>query len=145
MKFYLLLSKRNLIIITFLFIIAILIWGWVGSFGGAEKNGSTNALRVNYIKHLGYSVDDNSVTCKNITIPQKFNDVYTNYNKLQKKAGFDLSRYRGRSADIYTYPLLSEGGRELHLIVQNGVIIGGDISETAFGGEMLPLTKNKIR
>ena len=145
MKFYLLLSKRNLIIITFLFIIAILIWGWIGSYGRAEKNGSTNALRVDYIKHLGYSVDDSAVICKNITIPQKFGDVYINYNKLQKKAGFDLSRYRGRAAQIYTYPFLSDEGMELHLIVQNGVIIGGDICETAFGGEMLPLTKNKIR
>ena len=57
-------------------------------------DGSTNAKRINFISRLGYEVDENSVKSKDITIPMNFSDVYTEYNKLQKKAGFDLYKNR---------------------------------------------------
>ena len=46
--------------------------------------------------------------------------------------------HKGEKAVVYTYAL-SGSDKNLHLIVANGIIIGGDIAEIEFGGEMLPL------
>lgn len=142
MKFFLLLSKRNLIIITSLAVIILLIWGGVCSAAANRVDGSTNAQRMAYIKRLGYSVDDSAASCKNITVPGEFSDVYSQYNKLQKEAGFDLSRYKGRKAQVFTYPFSYNSDMELHLIVCDGVIIGGDTASVKLGGEMKPLVSN---
>ena len=100
-------------------------------------DGSTNQNRVEYLESIGISAKELNVFSKEITIPQEFSDVYNNYNKLQNKAGFDLSEYKGKKATLYTYPMY--GTTEIHVIVHNGVIIGGDIASVEFGGEMKPL------
>lgn len=139
MKFYLLLSKRNLTVFAALVIIAFLIVGKIHSARLSALDGSTNAKRINFISRLGYEVDENSVKSKDITIPMNFGDVYTEYNKLQKKAGFDLYKNRGKNATVFTYVLLYKEDTELHLIICDGEIIGGDIASVKLNGEMRPL------
>ena len=139
MKFYLLLSKRNLTVFAALVIIAFLIVGKIHSARLSALDGSTNAKRINFISRLGYEVDENSVKSKDITIPMNFGDVYTEYNKLQKKAGFDLYKNRGKNATVFTYTLLYKEDTELHLIICDGEIIGGDIASVKLNGEMKPL------
>ena len=139
MKFYLLLSKRNLAVFAALVIIAFLIVGKIHSARLSALDGSTNAKRINFISRLGYEVDENSVKSKDITIPMNFGDVYTEYNKLQKKAGFDLYKNRGKNATVFTYTLLYKEDTELHLIICDGEIIGGDIASVKLNGEMKPL------
>lgn len=139
MKFYLLLSKRNLTVFAALVIIAFLIVGKIHSARLSALDGSTNAKRINFISRLGYEVDENSVKSKDITIPMNFGDVYTEYNKLQKKAGFDLYKNRGKNATVFTYVLLYKEDTELHLIICDGEIIGGDIASVKLNGEMKPL------
>ena len=139
MKFYLLLSKRNLIVFAALLIIVFLIIGKIHSARLSALDGSTNAKRINYISRLGYEADENSVESKDITVPEEFGDVYTEYNKLQKKAGFDLFDHRGKSATVFTYTLLYKEDTQLHLIVCEGEIIGGDVASVKLNGEMKPL------
>ena len=79
------------------------------------------------------------VSSKEITIPQEFEDIYNKYNALQQEAGFDLSEFKGKKATLYTYPLY--GTTEVHIIVCDGIIIGGDIADIRFGCEMKPLVK----
>ena len=142
MKFFLTLSKKHLAIILAAIIIALIILGQFVTAKGSKINGSTNALRVQYIKSLKLEPDDSNVSSKVIVIPEKFSKVYKEYNQLQKKAGFDLNRYKGKSATVYTYPL-SGSENLLHLIVCEGRIIGGDIAETKIDGEMKPLVTLK--
>ncbi|MBR5721744.1 MAG: DUF4830 domain-containing protein [Clostridia bacterium] len=113
-------------------------------------NGKTNAQRVSYIKALSLTPDEDGAESKNVTIPLVFSTVYENYNELQKKAGYDLTAYKGAEAVIYTYPvgkIKSDNNDEyyVNLIVYNGRIIGGDISSRNFYGEMLPLIKKEWR
>ena len=139
MKFYLLLSKRNLLIFIALLLIIFFIAGNIYSSKLSVLDGSTNAKRVNFIARLGYEIDENSVKTKDVTIPTDFGDVYNEYNKLQKKAGFDLYDYKGKTVKVFTYTLLYREDTELHLIVYEGRIIGGDIASVMLGGEMKPL------
>ena len=56
-------------------------------------------------------------------------------------AGFDLSDYKGKKATLYIYPVYET--TEVHLIVYEGVIIGGDISDIRYGEKMKPLDNKK--
>ncbi len=137
MKLFVILNRKNLAIILCSLIIAFLLMGEFLSVGKSEIDGSTNALRVEYLKSLKIEPDDSEVFSKNIIIPQEFDEVYKQYNAIQKKAGFDLSRYKGKEATVYTYLLSAD--KEIHLIVMDGVIIGGDIASVKLNGEMKPL------
>ena len=139
MKFFITLTKRHLIIITALIIIALLVSGSVYSAKTNRIDGSTNALRVAFVKSLGYDIDETAVYTKEITIPQKFGKVYKNYNELQKAAGFDLSDHKGKKATLYCYKLSFDEQTVVNLLVADGQIIGGDVANVRLDGEMKPL------
>ena len=106
--------------------------------------GETVTDRVTYAKSLGYSIQEESETKKDIVIPSVFSDVYENYNALQKNSGFDLSAYKGEQAEVYTYPVTNhpEGdGVMMNIIVCKGRIIGGDICSAEYDGFMTGLVR----
>lgn len=138
MKFFITLSKKSLAIILAAVIIAFILTAQIFSAKVQRIDGSTNEIRVQYLKSLKLDVDDSAVTSKEITVPQEFGKVYENYNTLQKKAGFDLTKYKGKAATVYTYAL-SGSEKQIHLIVCGGEIIGGDIADVKIDGEMKPL------
>lgn len=138
MKFFITLSKKTLAVILATVIIFIILAGQIISADLNGIDGSTNAKRMSYLKGIGLNADDSNTTHKNILIPENFNDVYSNYNALQKEAGFDLTDFKGKSATLHTYSLNSE--YDIHLIVYKDRIIGGDIAALNINGEMKPLT-----
>lgn len=141
MRLFVTFSKKSLAIALAVLVVGVIITGEVYSVKCSRIDGSTNAKRVEYLRSLNINVDDTNVTQKETVIPTDFGDVYTEYNKLQKKAGFDLSRYKGKSVTVYTY-FLNET-REVHLIVHEGAVIGGDIADVRLDGEMKPLVSTK--
>lgn len=96
----------------------------------------TNAEREQYLTSLGWEFNT-ECTEKQIIIPQEFNDTYQQYNEIQKAQGFDLEKYRGRTAMVYTYNITNYEGYEnrdcifANLIVCDGVLIGGDVCSTS--------------
>ena len=139
MKVFITLTKKKLCLIFAVTVIAIIITGQAMSLDLNKIDGSTNALRAAYIKSLDLSVDDSDVTFKKTLIPESFNDIYKKYNSIQRQAGFDLSQYKGKSVEVYTYSLFSPADYKVHLIVCDNVIIGGDVASVKLEGEMLPL------
>ena len=111
-----------------------------------EIPASSTAERMAYAKRLGYSVNEYTETAKSVVIPQEFGSVYTQYNKLQLAAGFDLQKYKGREAVIYEYELYEYAECEdtvyIHFIVIDGVLVGGDICSARLNGFMHGLTKS---
>lgn len=99
------------------------------------KNGDYDA----FFSQLGLEADTESVIKKSITIPCEFNKTYEAYNELQQKSGLDLSMYRGEKAEMLTFPMKSESGGFAVLLVHDGRIIGGHLTNGEYGGEMLPL------
>ena len=87
-------------------------------------------------------------SCKTVTIPEEFSDVYERYNDLQKSQGYDLSGYRSREAQVYTFSVISVRGEhtentEAHVMVCDGKVIGGDISSPALDGGMCGFGRNE--
>ena len=150
LKTYITVTKKSLAAVFLSTLFAIIVSGQFYAARNPVTNGKTNAQRVSYIKALSLTPDEDGAESKNVTIPLVFSTVYENYNELQKKAGYDLTAYKGAEAVIYTYPggkIKSDNNDEyyVNLIVYNGRIIGGDISSRNFYGEMLPLIKKEWR
>ncbi len=100
----------------------------------------TNEDRVSAISMYGYDVSPDVVEVKEIVIPEKFNDVYENYNEIQIKGGFNLKNYSGEKVTLYKYQLRDSANAEfVNLIICDGVIIGGDVSSARIDGDMKPL------
>ena len=140
MKLFFTITKRKLAIILCVVVMVFLGSVWVSSLSVSLPDGSTHAKRMVYIRGLGLDVDEEGFTSKETQIPEKFSDVYLNYNKLQKQGGFDLSQFKGKSVTVYSYPL-KNSDKILTLIVCEGQIIGGDIAETKIGGKMTEIRK----
>ena len=137
MKIYIAFTRKNIIALIALFLIALSLTLKVCSAFANGIEGDTEKKRLAFIENLGITVFGEP-SVKEITIPESFSDVYENYNKMQEKAGFDLSKYKGETAKIYSYKE-KDKDRIVNLIVCKGMLIGGDISETKLSGEMLPL------
>ena len=140
MKLFFTITKKKLAIILCIVVMIFMGSIWVSSLRVSLPDGSTHAKRMVYISGLDLEVDQEGCISKATQIPEKFSDVYLNYNKLQKKGGFDLSEFKGKSVTIYSYPL-KNSDKILTLIVCDGEIIGGDVAETKLGGKMTEIRK----
>lgn len=109
----------------------------------------TEEERQSFIASMGWETEPEYTECRSVTIPEEFGDVYEQYNDLQKQQGFDLTKYKGRTAEVYTYPVLNYEGHtekdcmKLTLIVYNGELIGGDVCCTELGGFMQGLKRGE--
>ncbi len=116
------------------------------SFMMSTQNGKTNEDRIRFINSLEVSVITVPSEVKTVKIPYEFDDVYVNYNNIQKAAGYDLFSFRGKEVVLYTYALMDKDFvADVHLLVFKGEIIGGDICGRAFGSQMLPLSKDSAK
>lgn len=100
--------------------------------------------RQQFITSMGWKTDEEYDTCRIVIIPQEFDDVYTRYNDLQKQQGFDLEPYKGKTVEIYSYPVYNYPDEEnvsLSLLVCDGRLIGGDVCSTELGGFMQGLKR----
>lgn len=140
MKLFFTVTKKGLCVALSAIVILFLSAMWTFSIKASAIDGSTHARRMVYINSLGIAVEEDKCSSKQTVIPTEFQDVYREYNKLQKEAGFDLTSFKGKSVTVYSYPVLGQK-KNLTLIVCDGNIIGGDIAETSLDGEMLPLRK----
>lgn len=141
MKFYFILSKKNLAVILASVIIGFILVGQFLTAKAGGVDGSTNAKRVNFLQSLGLKVNETATEIKDIIIPQNFSKVYENYNQLQTQNGFNLKNYRGKPAKIYTYSIDDDKENVAHLVVCDDKIIGGDIASLRIDGNMTGLQR----
>lgn len=122
--------------------------------GGAKATEEEEAVlltspaeRQDYLEQLGWQPAKNSggmveEKSQTITIPKVFDGVYTSYAQMLKEAGFDLYRYKGANAQLYSYALanwpesLGNGPVTATLVVLagNDRLVGGDISQDEADG-----------
>jgi hypothetical protein len=123
-------------------------------FGLGAKQESQNANiqattiteRQSFLKQFGWQIDVKSETVRAFTFPSVFDNVLTTYNILQKKQGFDLTKFKNKKADCYTYTVLNypdnPTGVVATLLVSDGKIIGGDIHSLELSGFMHGFNKS---
>lgn len=108
---------------------------------------SDNSKNAEFLKAYGWEIEKKPVEKSEFQIPEYFDDIYLNYNKLQLEAGLDLTPYRGYFAVRYTYPVKNFPFPEKNDVFANvicidGTPIAGDICTYALDGFMYSLNFN---
>ncbi len=119
---------------TLYFISAIMLFICFVSFSvfGAQIH---NDMNIAFLEKYGWEVNENYTDKSNIIIPEPFDMVYENYNKLQLEAGLDLRKYYGKSGIRYTYQVTNYP-TDVNDIVYANVIV---IDNTCVGGDIMTL------
>ena len=79
-----------------------------------------------FIKACGYEAGE-LIADGEITVPKIWNDVYSEYNALQRSQGLDLTQYKGKTSRRTVFEL--KGSDELaELLISGGRIIAAHIS-----------------
>ena len=144
--------KENINRILFLILAALLLILW-GRFITREigsnsycRELATTVDRVSCVASFGWEADPGSETHEKVKIPDEFDAVYNEYNKLQLLSGFDLRDYKGKTAVRYTYlaknfPYKTDDAAYINIYIYDGKIIAGDCMTRALDGQMLPLDR----
>ena len=130
--------------------IAAAIFALILIFGGSNSTQtaapiSNNDSRVQFLQDKGWEVAASPVESGQVRIPQEASEVFDRYNALQKSQGYDLSQLAGKTVMRYVYKVNNypDATQPVYatLLVHKNQIIGGDITNTAPGGSIQPLTK----
>ena len=98
----------------------------------------TNEDRISFLKQFGWDAETDIKEEVTMKIPAEFDKVMNTYNELQKKSGFDLSKYKGREVTRYTYKIKNypnyDGEVMANVIIYKNRVIGGDICSSDVKG-----------
>ena len=138
-------SFMVLVAAVVIIIVAVVMAVVAGAQEGVTYQLKTEKQRQKFLADMGWEVSEEYLECKVVIIPEKFNDVYEKYNKLQKNQGFDLEKFKGKTVEIYTYEVKNYPDHEKNIIaslmVYEGELIGGDVSCIELNGFMQGLKK----
>lgn len=139
-----LLSLLACIILLAVILAVVIIWppGDTAATAAVTYSAKDEAERIAFLQSLGYQTDVKYTEVREILIPEEFDEVFAQYNEIQRQANMDLEPYRGKRVKCWTYKLYNhpeEGEVYAHLYVYKDKIIGGDISSTALNGFMTGL------
>lgn len=107
----------------------------------------TNDDRIDFLEQFGWTVQENAVDEKTVTIPQKFDKIMLSYNEFQRQMGLDLAKYKGKEVTRYTYEVTNypeyEGRVYANLLIYRNKVIGGDICSADSQGFLQGFVKQK--
>ncbi len=133
-------SRHMMLVITIGIIVIIVAVFLV--FGPKEESYYIDKM-VQKLQQYGIIVEPVPIERVHITIPNEFDDVYASYNELQKKAGYDLNQYKGKTVWRYSFAVKNipaeSGMVRANVLFYQTRIIGGDVMSTALNGFMYPL------
>ncbi len=102
---------------------------------GDFKNIKSQGDRISFLSDCGWQADAESERKTEVTIPEEFDEIYSEYGEMQKKEGLDLEKYKGKRVTMYTYSVTDgESNAVATLLIYKNNIIGGDISSADPGG-----------
>lgn len=147
--------KENLIRLLLMLLLGLLfvLWGRIIvreiRVNMHTRNLTTTEARLSCLKSFGWEGDPGSETVRSAVIPDPLDAVYQKYNRLQTPCGFNLERYRGKTARCYTYqvrnfPYQTEEPVYVNLLIYEGTLIGGDCMSNDLDGFMLPLDRRYL-
>ncbi|MBE6611744.1 MAG: DUF4830 domain-containing protein [Ruminococcaceae bacterium] len=94
--------------------------------------------RLAFLAQFGWEVESTPVEEAEVTIPAEFDKVYQSYNELQKKQGFDLTKYHKKDVMRYTYRITNypdyTGEVLVSILMHKNKVIGGDVCSSDAGG-----------
>lgn len=114
---------------------------------GTGRSASSQVLA--FISTFGWEVNEEPDEVREVVIPAEFDEVYSNYNAIQKKQGYDLLKYAGKRVKRWTYTVLNYPGYEeeefikINVLMCDNEIIGGDVCSIRLDGFMHGFSKEQ--
>ncbi len=109
-----------------------------------------DSANIEFLNEFGWEVTGECIEREKVEIPKIFDEVYNNYNDLQKLAGLDISEYKGEKAIRSTYIVTNfpdereEKEIRANVLSVKGQPIGGDVMTVALDGFMFSLNYLKL-
>ncbi len=132
--------KNLLVVVIGALVVALVMRGFSAIIGGGTPKEEKPFDPMSVISEYGWKVDPASLELTEVTIPEKFDEVYEQYNGLQKKQDMNLEKYKGKVAQRYTYKVLNYPENpdkiRINLLVINNKLVAGDVSSIEPGGFM---------
>lgn len=134
-------AAAALFIIFALLCIAAVILSTLGSGDGDISYSAADTQGcVEFLRQFGWEVDAAPLEEEAVVIPDPLDDVYSEYNEIQKSQGLDLSPYTGKEVrhirfSVKNYPDGTENV-EANLLIYNSKVIAGDICTPSLNGFM---------
>ena len=136
-------SGRAFIGLWFVLLPAALVLVLSAIFGGAAAVDAVPdegaAAAVSFLASHGWTVDGSACEKTAVHIPERFGDVYENYNEIQLAQGFDLSPYRGRVLTRYTFPVTNppdgaQGPVLANVFFDGDTVVAADVCSVGLNG-----------
>lgn len=137
---------RNHMLLGTIIIIALIVFVFL-LFGPKDEKYYIRSM-IKILNQYGVETEDYPIERVLVTIPGEFDDVYENYNALQREAGFDLKRYSGKTVWRYSFRVTNMGTTQeirANLLLYKNKVIGGDVMSTSIGGFMVPLNFHELK
>ena len=87
----------------------------------------TSDDRIEFLSQFGWEVDPDPLTVRDVVIPAVFDEVYSDYNDIQKQMGFDLEKHRGCRVKKYEYHVTNYPGNvrnvKATLLIRKGTVV----------------------
>lgn len=104
---------------------------------------------IKFAESLGYKVNTDGIETVSVRIPSQTDAVLEEYNNLQKSQGFNLMKYKNKTALRYTFKVsklpdemtLPEDDVLLTVIVYKDKVIGGDLYFTGENARLSGILK----
>ncbi len=117
--------------------------------GGVNMRAATAEERIAFFSQFGYEIGEDPLEVKEVVIPAEFDEAYKEYNEIQKSQDLDLSKYQGKRVKMWSYAIKNYPGYETsdgtirgNILVYDGVVVGGDISNIELDGFMVGFANN---
>jgi len=109
--------------------------------GVISLKASSAAERLAFVSQFGWEVEEDPAEITEVIVPSEFDEVYENYNAIQKAQNLDLTPYSGKRVKRWTYAVKNYPGYEarpnvvqINLLVYEGMVVGGDVCSLEVGG-----------
>lgn len=103
----------------------------------------TNEERVEWIKSMGWEIEEQPSSEIQVMIPRQFDEIYSQYAMAQRQQGYRIDKYKGKTATKYCYIATNceeaKGNAVISILQYKNKIVAADISSVELGGFLKPL------
>jgi len=107
----------------------------------------TNDDRIEFLKQFSWEIKPTALEEVSVKIPKDFDAIFTAYNKLQEKQGFNLEKFKGKEVMRYTYEITNypdfDGTVYANILIYKNKVIAADICTAQANGFVHGLAMEK--
>ena len=112
------------------------------ALGGTIRLAAATAQeRATFLSQFGWEASEDPLEVSEVIIPAQFDETYAKCNEIQKAQNMDLSAHAGKRVKRWTYEIRNYPGYEgkpgvvqANLLIDKGVVVGGDVCSLELGG-----------